>query len=402
MRKYTWKDIEAINAEEPRTQQLLVIKGKVYDIGGDFVKWHPGGRVALSQVGRDATGAFEAFHTENAESILSNHYAGDLDPSESILSEFERDVEQLHQTLEELGVFKSSKFYYGFKLLTNVSILVLSVFILCTWPGNSLAVITSACVLALFWQQCGWLAHDFLHHQVFTNRAINDGFGYLVGNVAQGFSVAWWKDKHCTHHSLPNVHQQDPDIDTMPYLAWSEHALELFVDMKDSDVARFLVANQPVLYFPILAFARMAWAFASILFVSKEELPAQKFVVEAGTLFLHWTWYLGLAFSNGMPVFSQKTSSRVGFHELQVVTGRDVASTPLVDWFTGGLNFQIEHHLFPALPRHQFHRVQPLVESLCKKHGIPYHRTSFWVGLSEVIARLSSISKASLSYKLKK
>jgi hypothetical protein len=57
---------------------------------------------------------------------------------------------------------------------------------------------------ALCWQQCGWLAHDFLHHQVFTNRAINDAFGLFFGNFCQGFSVAWWKDKHNLHHAAPN------------------------------------------------------------------------------------------------------------------------------------------------------------------------------------------------------
>lgn len=49
---------------------------------------------------------------------------------------------------------------------------------------------------------------------------------YVFGNLFQGFSVAWWKNKHNTHHAVPNVHGADPDIDTMPLLAWSEHALE--------------------------------------------------------------------------------------------------------------------------------------------------------------------------------
>jgi fatty acid desaturase len=66
----------------------------------------------------------------------------------------------------------------------------------------------------------GWLAHDFLHHQVFENRYLNQWIGYWVGNVAQGFSVGWWVDKHCTHHSAPNIHEHDPDIDTLPFLAW--------------------------------------------------------------------------------------------------------------------------------------------------------------------------------------
>jgi fatty acid desaturase len=58
-----------------------------------------------------------------------------------------------------------------------------------------------AIALGWFWQQCGWLAHDFLHHAVVkSNRTINDCFGLLVGNIYLGFSVDWWKNKHNTHH----------------------------------------------------------------------------------------------------------------------------------------------------------------------------------------------------------
>ncbi|KAI8849477.1 fatty acid desaturase-domain-containing protein [Chytridium lagenaria] len=363
---------------------------------------------------------------------MSNFYVGDLDPSEvEKPSEFDEDLAKLKTTLVDMGVYQSNKAYYIFKLLTNFSMLALSVAILLRWPGNSVAVVTSGAVLALFWQQSGWLAHDFLHHQVFTNRVYNDIVGYLVGNIAQGFSVSWWKNKHCTHHSIPNVHAGDPDINTMPYLAWSEHALELFTDLKEADVARFMVAYQPVLYFPILALARMAWAYASILYNLNHWVPMKTKVLELTTLGLHWGLYLGFVFStltplrgllfiavsqmtcgillalvfsvnhNGMPVYTKKGIQKINFYELQVLTGRDVHSNPFVDWFTGGLNYQIEHHMFPMIPRHQFHRIQPLVESLCKKHGINYHKTSFWTGLTEVVSRLASIAKTASSIRPK-
>jgi fatty acid desaturase len=50
--------------------------------------------------------------------------------------------------------------------------------------------------------------------------------GYLIGNVFQGFSVSWWKAKHNQHHATPNVAGFDPDIDTMPFLAWYEDELQ--------------------------------------------------------------------------------------------------------------------------------------------------------------------------------
>lgn len=84
-RFFTWADIARISAEKTNDQLLTVIHNKVYDIGGDFATaFHPGGRVALSQVGFDATGAFEEFHQASAHEVMANFYVGDLEPSEVI------------------------------------------------------------------------------------------------------------------------------------------------------------------------------------------------------------------------------------------------------------------------------------------------------------------------------
>lgn len=151
----------------------------------------------------------------------------------------------------------------------------------------------------------GWLAHDVLHHQVFENRALNRALGYIVGNVYQGFSVAWWTDKHTTHHAVPNIHQEDPDIDTMPLLAWSEHALSLFSEMPENTASKTMIRFQAFYFFPLLAFARLSWAIQSLIFVSPftnssvfTSSPHKKVVhapyIETAGLLLHWAWYLGL------------------------------------------------------------------------------------------------------------
>ncbi|KAI9364024.1 fatty acid desaturase-domain-containing protein [Zopfochytrium polystomum] len=432
-RKITWAEIE-LSAAKKRTIQdvesggpaYLVIHNKVYDVGQDtgFLAAHPGGAVVISQIGKDGSGAFEVFHTANAEAIMSEYYVGDLAEAEPT-TELTKDIDQLRDTLIKSGAFESSKLYYLGKLIQLLSIVGLSFAIIAKWGTTStLAVFVAGAILALFWQQSGWLAHDVLHHQLFKNRNYNNALGFVLGNVFQGFSVHWWKNKHCTHHSVPNVHLEDPDIDTMPFLAWSEHALELFTDMKDSDVAHFMVAYQPILYFPILAAARLAWAVSSLKYVFKGLVRDPTYALaEKATLILHWAIYLAATFTfcsplrgllyifvsqtfcgillaivfsvnhNGMPVFTRKAASKVNFYELQIVTGRDVISTPFSDWFTGGLNYQIEHHMFPTLPRHQFHKAQPLVESLCKKHGIVYHKTTLWTGVVEIVQRLASISR---------
>ncbi|KAI9203735.1 fatty acid desaturase-domain-containing protein [Polychytrium aggregatum] len=439
VRQFTWAEIDESRPKEfnvkgasTKGPVYIVIDGKVYDVGGDFVRWHPGGAVIISQMGKDASSAFEVFHPESAYETLANFYVGDLKDGEpSKQNDFAHEIKQLRAKFEKAGYFKSSKLFYAYKILSNLALLSASLGTLAYLGNNLVGIVFAAVCMGLFLQQCGWLAHDFLHHQVFENRAINNAFGYVIGNVAQGFSVAWWKNKHCTHHSAPNIHQQDPDIDTMPYLAWSEHALELFSDFKDDTVARFLVSRQSILYFPILSLARIPWALHSILFV----LPGHSecvvsdptmLLIERSTLAIHWVWYLGTAFyflsplhallyillsqtvgglflasvfslnHNGMSIYDDVTGKDIEFYQLQVDTGRNVTPTHFNNWFTGGLNFQIEHHLFPTIPRHHIGKTAPDVMAVCKKYGIPYHSTSFSGGIQEVVSRLGVIGKMSV------
>ncbi|KAH6600132.1 hypothetical protein BASA50_002524 [Batrachochytrium salamandrivorans] len=411
----------------PHTPAYIVIKNKVYDIGGSFSSWHPGGNVALSQVGYDASGAFEAFHGPKAAALLIKYHVGDLAPSEIIQpTAFLKEVHKLRTTIKQKGWEKASPLFYAWKLVTNFSILATSLFLLALYSRNFVALVVSSSLLALFWQQSGWLAHDFLHHQVFKTRAYNNAMGYFIGNVCQGFSVAWWKDKHCTHHSATNIHDRDPDIDTMPYLAWSEHALEGFAEIDDQQVAEFLVQNQPILYFPLLTFARVMWALQSFVWTTQpaaERTFPTLPMIERICLFIHYSWLFGSAFCfatplrgflwillgqlfcgvflasvfslnhNGMPVYSTADAQKMEFYEISIRTGRNVEPTHFNNWFTGGLNYQIEHHMFPTVPRHNLHLVAPIVQDICKRNSIPYHSTGFMAGMGEVVGRLGSIAR---------
>ncbi|RYG63569.1 hypothetical protein EON64_15685, partial [archaeon] len=184
--------------------------------------------------------------------------------------DFEKAYRELRAKMVAMGLFNASLPYYVWKVLSNLLILAASIY--CAVSTDLLTVnMLGAVLLGLFWQQCGWLAHDFLHHQVFKQRFWGDVAGLIIGDLFQGFSLTWWKSKHNSHHAVPNLHAStpeacdgDPDIDTMPILAWTLKMAEV---ARDSALGRFMIRFQAFFYFPVLLFARLAWAHQSWVFV---------------------------------------------------------------------------------------------------------------------------------------
>jgi len=94
---------------------------------------------------------------------------------------------------------------------------------------------------------------------------------------------------------------------------------------------------------------------------------------------------------NGMAVYP--ADQRPDFWKLQVTTTRNVTSNWFTDFFCGGLQYQVEHHLFPMLPRHNLKKVHILVESFCKEQGVTYHEAGMVDGNMEVLTHLANVTK---------
>lgn len=132
-------------------------------------------------------------HPESAYEILANYYAGDLETEEENNSaQFAQEMRALRDKLTLEGYFESSKLYYAYKVFSTLLLFVTGLGLLYAYGRTStIAVIVSAIIVGLFWQQCGWLAHDFGHHQCFEDRTLNDMFVVFLGNFCQGFSLSW-------------------------------------------------------------------------------------------------------------------------------------------------------------------------------------------------------------------
>jgi len=200
---------------------------------------------------------------------------------------------------------------------------------------------------------------------------------------------------------------------------------------RESPIGRFMISYQAILYFPVLLFARLAWAHQSWVFIfgglgqwsvkgaDLDKRGLKYPVLEKVGLLLHYSWVffllsqmpilhsfaffifaqmlcgllLALVFGlghNGMSVYP--ANERPDFWTLQVTTTRNVTSNWFVDWFCGGLQFQVDHHLFPMLPRHNLKRVNKLVASFCKEQGVSYHEAGMVQGTLEVLRHLNKVS----------
>jgi hypothetical protein len=149
------------------------------------------------------------------------------------------------------------------------------------------------------------------------------------------------------------------------------------IKLRYATAERMLLVAHWVLYVALMAATMNLWTALAFFVLS-----------QTATGFM-----LALAFGvghNGMAIFD--AGSQPGFAELQVRTTRDVNDTPFNAWFMGGLHLQVEHHIFPTMPRHSLAKAAPFVREACKRHGVPYHCTGLWEGTREVIAHLAEVS----------
>ena len=252
--------------------------------------------------------------------------------------------------------------------------------------GNSWAALAVAPLLGFTFTQLGFIGHDAGHNQVFGTRRRNRLLGFAVGNALIGLSFGWWVPKHNAHHDHPNEIGLDPDIGEGSALPASDAPGE-----GQGHVASWLARWQAPLFFPLMLLRSSGMHVLGISRLARRRDRAS--AVEASLLALHaalyltvvllvlsplkalaflvvqqavFSLYLGVSFApnhKGMPIIESATEA--GFARRQVVTARNVTGGRLTTFMLGGLNYQIEHHLFPSMPRPNLRRVQGLVRDFC-------------------------------------
>ncbi|RSN06857.1 delta fatty acid desaturase [Nonomuraea sp. WAC 01424] len=256
--------------------------------------------------------------------------------------------------------------------------------------GDSWWQLGVAALLAVAFAQVTLLAHDLAHGQVFRSRRRSRIAGLLVGNVTVGLSYGWWMDKHTRHHANPNHEEHDPDV-APDILVWSRRQAEA-----SRGLPRFIGRWQAFLFFPLLTLEGLNLKVAGFRALRRVKggrteglllvlhnlaylcgvflvLPPGKALVFLAVHQACYGVYLGCTFApnhKGMPVLTAEDS--LDFLRRQVLTSRNVRGGRLMNVALGGLNYQIEHHLFPGMPSANLRRARPIVREYCHELGVPY------------------------------
>jgi fatty acid desaturase len=263
--------------------------------------------------------------------------------------------------------------------------------------GDSWYQLGIAAVLGVVFTQLAFLGHDGGHQQVFRSRRANDLLGIVIGDLLVGLSFGWWLDKHNRHHANPNHEEHDPDIGDSVLAFTTAH-----VAGRTGGLSRLVARYQAWLFFPMLCFEgvqlhvasvqslisgrqrryrRTEWLLLSVHLVGYlaavllvlSPVKALAFVAVHQAVF---GIYMGCAFApnhKGMAVIAP--GERLDFLRRQVLTSRNVRGGWFTDLLLGGLNYQIEHHLFPSMPRPNLRHARQLVHQYCQEHGISYTET---------------------------
>ncbi|XP_036282416.1 fatty acid desaturase 2-like protein FADS2B isoform X2 [Pipistrellus kuhlii] len=376
---YSWQEIQRHNQE---ADQWLVINRKVYDVTS-WADRHPGGhRVLHHYAGEDATDVFRAMHLELdiARLYLKPLLIGELAPGEPSQernknAQLVEDFRELRRTLEAMNMFSAS---LGFFSLHLIQILILEVL---AW-------------LMLWHFGNGW--------------PITICISFLL-TISQGLSVKWWNHRHFQHHIKPNIYPKDPDIDVGPlFLVGDLQPLKYgkkkikYIDYEKQHLYFYMVALpllMPV-YFNLqsmqVMYLRRYWK--DIVWVSsfyiRYFIAFGPFYGIFGTIlliylvkFLESPWIACVTQMSHIPMKMSREENR-DWLSTQVLATCNVEQSFFNDWFTGHLNFQIEHHLFPTMPRHNYQKVAPLVRSLCAKHGLQYVNKPILKAFGDIVRSL--------------
>ncbi|MET7273918.1 acyl-CoA desaturase [Streptomyces flaveolus] len=303
------------------------------------------------------------------------------------------DFARLSRRIADAGLLGRRPGYYTLRI-TAVTGLYAAGWAAFVVVGSSWWTLAVAAFMAVLYGQVALVAHDMAHRQVFRRRRASEVSGRIAATWI-GMGYGWWQDKHTRHHANPNTEDLDPDINP-DLLVWSQDQARAA-----RGLPRLLGRWQAFLFFPLLTLEGFNLHVSSGRAIANRSLKHR--TLDGTLLFAHCAVYLtalfwvlppGMAFAflavhqclfgvylgsvfapnhKGMPILS--ADNRPDFLRRQVLTSRNVNGGRFTDFALGGLNHQIEHHLFPSMPSPNLRKARAIVRQYCRELGVDYAET---------------------------
>jgi delta8-fatty-acid desaturase len=419
----------------------VVIDGFAYDVG-KFLKQqlHPGGNVILTQAGKDVTDIFHAYHPAYvAKRMLPRYRKGpvcDVETSEMVL-----EFRAMRKSMEDAGLYDFHWYHYLYWLWHVV------------YPGLFLAAgiwmflsegvhstgwyVVGGVLVGLAQHQWAFIWHDGSHSAIFNKWGPDFALSILCGTLGFGCSSSWWKYTHNNHHVNTNEYDRDTDVTHLPFYAVSKHMILSERTGKpmgnfEAQLSRILVRIQAFTFFPVMLLIARGSLLVNMLIMMfvTNKVPTMQWQdfhfprvwknLDRLAVLGHIAWVY-VTFAYAVPeghrlaaflahwvVVSSLHVQLVANHwerpnkfsqdetdpwvVKQIVTGRNYESGWLGDWLHGGLEFQIEHHIFPRLPKYSLMRCRDeYIRPFATKWGIPYASTGFFPALYDTWRLLADV-----------
>jgi fatty acid desaturase len=305
---------------------------------------------------------------------------------------------ELKQKVSNAGLLRKAPTRGAIEIL-----IVFSAFLITLFLVGEINPFLNALMMILVMIRSTYVAHDLIHNQYFSKHTDRQ-FSYFFGNFVLGLSANWWRYAHnLLHHIYTNVRSKDEDIKAVG---------GVFVGKRDW--GSLFHNNQKYLYWLLLPFLSLSFLYQTLWFSIKHKrwiellivfahflIPLYIYVTLANsndciiflaTMYLGYGTFLGLVVITnhiGCEVIEDEESKQgIPWLDIQTRTSRNIRGGAFIHFICGGLNTQVEHHLFPKAPRFYLLRVAKITEQFCKENHITYYSTTLREAYKEIYEEL--------------
>ena len=425
--------VDEVSEHVKISNTLLIFEDKVIDVS-EFIDAHPGGETVLKQyAGKDITDVFKAYHGSSgkAAKVLRSLVVGKIARSgEECVPGHLKEFRNLMK-LEE-GSYFESQYHHYYAIVIRLLVLLAITYKLVINSEHVILHMLGAVSLGFFWQQSMFIGHDAGHTAITYNRRIDRIIGLIIGNACNGVGIGWWSATHNVHHCAVNSLECDPDIQHMPLLAvTSKYFNSVFSlyhnrQIKFDWLARTFVSVQHYTFYPLMAVARVNLYAQTLIYCTTAKMSRNYRFAEFAALGFYFYWYTVLI--SCLPTTGEKVAfmflshaiggiihvqiclshfSRDVFNgvpknnewvEMQLAGTMDIECPKYLDFFHGGLQFQVEHHLAPRIPRHKLREFrEKIIKPYAAKYRLKnFHSVSFTEANIEVLRTLKKAAEQSV------